>query len=388
MRILLIHNHYLQRGGEDAVFEAEKALLKRMGHEVIPFVEHNAWGNEVHPLRIAQNTIWSREAQRRLRRLIRETKPDVAHFHNTFLRISPAAYYPCQDEGVPVVQSLHNYRFVCPSALLMRAGQICEDCVAKAAPWPGVIHGCWRGSRAGTAMVAAMLTVHRFMKTWQKQVDLYIALTEFARRMFIKGGLPAEKIVVKPNFMAPDPGKGRHEGGYALFVGRLSPEKGVMTMVWAWKGLKGIPLKIVGDGPLKEAAQDFVKREGLKDVEVLGRKPREEVFQLMQEALVLVFPSECYEGFPMTIAEAFACGLSVVASRLGAMAEIVKDGRTGLHYEPGNPEALAAKVAWAWSHPREMAEMGREARREYERKYTAERNYEMLMAIYQGAMQR
>ncbi len=388
MKVLLVHNRYLQSGGENAVFEAEKALLERMGHEVITFVEDNARLNGMNPLKAAQNAIWSREAQSRIRQLIRATRPNIAHFHNTFLLISPSAYYACQDAGVPVVQTLHNYRLICPGALLMRDRRVCEDCVGKAVPWPGVIHGCWRGSKAGTAVATAMLTVHRLLKTWQEQVDVYIALTEFARRKFIEGGLPTEKIVVKPNFVAPDPGEGQHERNHVLFVGRLSPEKGVMTMLQAWKCLRDIPLKMVVDGPLREEARDFLKTESLREVDMLGRRPREVVFQLMQEALLLVLPSECYEGFPMTVAEAFACGLPVIAARLGAMAEIVEDGRTGLHYEPGNPEALAAKVAWAWSHPREMAEMGRDARREYERKYTAERNYEMLMAIYQGAMQR
>ncbi len=387
MRVLLIHNHYLQPGGEDAVFEAEKALLERMGHEVIPFVEDNARFNRMNPLKAAQNAIWSREAQSKLRQLVRETKPDVAHSHNTFLMISPAAYYACREAGVPVVQTLHNYRLICPDALLMRDGRICEDCVGKTVPWPGVLHGCWRGSRAGTAVVAAMLTVHRLMKTWQEQVDLYIALTEFARRKFIEGGIPAEKIVVKPNFVAPDPGEGRHEGNYALFVGRLSPEKGVRTLLRAWKNLKGVPLRIVGDGPLIEEVQDFVREEGFSEVKVLGRQPREEVFRLMREARVLVFPSESYENFPVAIAEAFACGLPVVASRLGAMAEIVEHGRTGLLFEPGNPEDLAAKIARIWGHPKLLTEMGREARKEYERKYTAERNYNILMDIYNRVVQ-
>ena len=388
MRVLIVHNRYTQSGGEDAVFEAEKALLERMGHEVIPFVENNTKLKETNPLKAALNAIWSRKTQEEFLRLIRDTRPDVAHFHNTFLMISPAAYYACKEAKVPVVQTLHNYRLICPGALLMRDGKVCEACVGRVVPWPGVVHGCWRSSRAGTAVVAAMLTVHRLMGTWQEQVDIYIALTEFARRKFIEGGLPAEKITVKPNFVHPDPGPGRHEGDYPLFVGRLSPEKGVRTLLHAWRRLKGVPLKIVGDGPLMEEVQSFVKEEGLKDVEVLGRRPREDVFRLMREARVLVFPSEWYEGFPMTIAEAFACELPVIASRLGAMAGIVEDGRTGLHFEPGNPEDLAAKVEWAWNHPKELAEMGREARREYESKYTAERNYEMLMRIYRLAIEK
>ena len=387
MKILLVHNHYQQPGGEDAVFWAEVELLRNRGHEVITFVENNARLNGMNPMKAATNAIWSRESLVRLRTIIQEHRPDVAHFHNTFLMISPAAYYACKEAGVPVVQTLHNYRLICPGALLMRNGRVCEDCIGTAVPWPGVVHGCWRGSKAQTGVVAAMLAVHRLLGTWSDKVDLYIALTEFARQKFIEGGLPAEKIVVKPNFVHPDPGLGEHRGDFALFVGRLSQEKGVRTLLAAWRKLKGIPLKIAGDGPLMEEVQGVIVREGLDDVELLGRQSRAEVLKLMQQAQVLVFPSEWYEGFPMTLAEAFACGLPVVASRLGAMAEIVEDRRTGLLFEPGDAEDLAAKVEWAWSHPRKMAEMGREARQEYERKYTAERNYEMSMEIYRQAIQ-
>mgnify|MGYP000656046149 CR=1 FL=1 len=403
MRIILLHNHYTQPGGEDAVFEAEKSLLERMGHEVVEFVEDNRRLNGVNPFKVAVDAVWSRESYIKIKELIREKRPDVAHFHNTFLRISPAAYYACKEEGVPVVQTLHNYRLICPGALLMRDGRVCEDCVGKAVAWPGVVHGCWRGSGAQTAVVSSMLTFHRLLKTWQEKVDLYIALTEFARKKFIQGGLPGEKIVVKPNFIASDElGVMSDElrvmsdevklityhpslitqQSYVLFVGRLSPEKGIQTLLRAWKGLKRVPLKVLGDGPLWKEVEDFIEKEGLSYVEILGHRPRDEVFRLMKEAGVLVFPSECYENFPMAIAEAFACGLPVLASRLGAMEEIVEDGRTGLLFEPGNAEDLAEKVAWAWEHPKELEEMGREARREYEAKYTAERNYEMLMEIY------
>jgi len=220
------------------------------------------------------------------------------------------------------------------------------------------------------------------MKTWQEQVDIYVALTEFARRKLIEGGLPADRIVVKPNFVYPDPGPGDGSGNYVLFVGRISPEKGIRTLVRAWQELKGVPLKIAGDGPLV----GDVRRVDSEGVEILGWRSHDEVLALMKGACFLVFPSEWYEGFPVTIAEAFACGVPVIASRLGAMAEIIVDGCTGLHFEPGDPEDLAAKVAWAWGHPQEMVEMGKMARREYQAKYTAERNYEQLRAIYQRAV--
>jgi len=283
-----------------------------------------------------------------------------------------------------VIQTLHNYRLLCPNAILYRDGGVCEDCLGRL-PWPGVMRGCYRGSRAQTVVVAAMLAVHRWLKTWLEKVDIYIALTEFARRKFIEGALPAEKVVVKPNFVHPDPGVRDGSGNYAIFVGRLSREKGVLTLLAAWELLKDIPLKIAGDGPLVEDVRR--RSQMLGGVEVLGRRDHKDVIGLLKGARFLVFPSEWYECFPVTFVEAFACGVPVIASRLGAMAEIVEDGRTGLHFTPGDPDDLAARVVYAWSHPERMREMGREARAEYEAKYTAERNYQMLMDIYHRAIE-
>jgi glycosyltransferase involved in cell wall biosynthesis len=231
-----------------------------------------------------------------------------------------------------------------------------------------------------------MLILHRWLKTWQEQVDLYVALTEFARRKFIEGGLPAAKILVKPNFVSPALGTRGNDGSYALFVGRLAREKGVRLLLRAWQGLRGSPLKIVGDGPLMGEVRAFVHEQKLGCIAVLGQCARQEVLTLMKGARFLVFPSEWYEGFPVTIAEAFACGVPVVASRLGAMVEIVDEGRTGLFFTLGNADDLSAQVQWAFTHPEEMAQMGRRAREEFQAKYTADRNYEMLMAIYQKAL--
>jgi glycosyltransferase involved in cell wall biosynthesis len=213
-------------------------------------------------------------------------------------------------------------------------------------------------------------------------VDVYIALTEFAQQKFIQGGLPVEKIVVKPNFVYPAPSPGEGQGGYALFVGRLSPEKGIDTLLAAWERLgRKVPLKIVGDGPL--ALQVDKAAQQVPGVEWLGRLPKTQVLALMKNAQILLFPSLWYEGFPMVIAEAFAVGLPVVASELGSMSSLITPGHTGLHFHPGNPEDLATKVEWVLTHPAELNQMRREARAEFEAKYTAEQNYQMLMAIYE-----
>ncbi len=382
MKVLVAHNEYQQPGGEDEVFTVEAELLEECGHQVLRYSVHNDQVAGINPIALARSTVWNSSSYRDLRSLIRQERPRVAHFHNTLPLISPAGYYAAKAEGVPVVQTLHNYRLLCPNALFFRDGHVCEDCRGKLIPWPGVRHACYRGSRAASAAVAAMLTSHRALHTWTEQVDAYIVTTEFAREKFVQGGLPARKLIVKPNFLHPAPGPGKVQGDYALFVGRLSPEKGVGTLLAAWKRLRiRIPLKVVGDGPLAKEVAATTKR--LQQAEWLGRQHREQVLALMKEASVLVFPSTCYENFPVTILEAYAVGLPVIASNLGGMSSLVDDRRTGLHFRPGDPEDLAAKVEWVSAHPAELAGMRREARSEFEAKYTAERNYKMLMEIYE-----
>src|SRR3954452_18720116 len=197
MKILVVHNFYQQPGGEDRCLEAEVAMLRAHGDEVIQYTADNDPIDGMNRLKAAARTVWSRPAARELRDLIREHRPAVAHFHNTFPLISPAAYYACRAERVPVVQTLHNFRLLCPNALFFRDGKVCEDCLGKAVPWPGVVHGCYRGSRTATAAVAAMITPHRALGTWREMVDVYIPLTEASRQKFIAGGLPANKLVVK-----------------------------------------------------------------------------------------------------------------------------------------------------------------------------------------------
>jgi len=387
MKILVVHNRYQQPGGEDQVFADETALLEVWDHRVLRYEVHNDQVEHLNRLTLAKDTVWSTSAHRELKALMRRERPDVIHFHNTLPLVSPAGYYAAATEGVPVVQTLHNYRLLCPVALFFRDGRVCEDCMGKAVPWPGVVHRCYRGSRAASGVIAAMLTTHRALGTWTKMVDVYVALTEFAQDKFIEGGLPAEKIVVKPNFVADDPGPGGGSDGYALFVGRLSPEKGIETMLAAWDRLRtGVPLKIVGDGPLRDRVIRAASRQ--PNVEWLGYKTVAEVHALMKRAGVLVFPSEWYETFGRVAVEAFAAGTPVIAANIGAVGELVEHGRTGLHFRPGDPEDLATRVGWALSHPAELGRMREEARAEYEAKYTAERNYRALMEIYEFALAR
>lgn len=385
MRILSIHNNYKIRGGEDESRELEENLLREMGHQVDTYEESNHSLKSINPIALTIRTIWSSKSYQIVKQKLQEEKYDLIHVQNFFPLISPSIYYAAKSEQVPVVQTLRNYRLLCPNALFFRDGKVCEDCLEKPIPYPGIIHSCYRENRAATAATAAMLTTHRAMGTWTKMVDRYITLTNFAREKLIKGGIPAEKIVVKPNFVHPDPQVGNGSGGYALYVGRLSVEKGIDNLIAAWEKLDSqIPLKIVGDGPLANFVVQATNR--LPEIEWLGRKPLKEVQDLMGKAMFLVFPSKWYETFGRVAVEAFAKGTPVIAAKIGAIAELINHDQTGLLFSPDNAKDLADKVDWCLSNPSKLAQMRKEARREFESKFTAEANYKMIMKIYTSVL--
>ena len=294
--------------------------------------------------------------------------------------MSPSIFYASRKAGIPVVHTLHNYRLICPAATLFRDGHVCEDCVGRL-PFPAVRHRCYHDSRAKSSTIAAMLSAHRVLGTWSKVVDAYVTLSEFSRRKFVQGGLPPEKLLVKPNFVDPDPGKRTEPGESALYVGRLSEEKGVRTVLEAWRELD-VPLRIVGDGPLADEVSSMAAESPEGRLSYLGRRPREDVLSEMRRARLLIFASEVYESFPITLVEAFACGLPVIATSHGAVGEIVEEGRTGIHFAAGNSLDLRTKVSAAWADTEKLGAIGRNARTEFETKYTAERNFRQLMAIY------
>jgi glycosyltransferase involved in cell wall biosynthesis len=290
--------------------------------------------------------------------------------------------------GVPVVQTLHNYRLLCPQGMLLRSGRPCVDCVGRA-PLPGVLHACYRESRAASAAVAVMLTVHRGIGTWTRRVDAFIALSRFARDRFVEGGLPADRLHVKPNFLDPDPGVGSGRGGFLLYVGRLSPEKGIPTLLAAWRivsaerSAAAPRLVLVGDGPLASDVRNAA--ESLPGLEWRGAQPLGEVLALMGDARVLVFPSLCFENSPRVILEAFARGLPVLASRRGSTGELVQEGVTGRLFEPGEPADLARALAWATAPGTELTALARGARAAFQASHTADRNAERLFEIYAEA---
>ncbi|KAI9132538.1 glycosyltransferase family 4 protein [Acaryochloris sp. CCMEE 5410] len=384
MRILSVHNYYKIRGGEDESCKSEKSLLREMGHLVDEYEKDNISIPSYRSWQLAAQTIWSQESYQAVRQKLQHQSYDVVHVQNSFPLISPSVYYAAQAEGVPVIQTIRNYRLLCPNALFFRQGKVCEDCLNKAIPWPGIIHSCYRNNRLASGITASMISIHRLLKTWDRKVDKYIALTHFARNKLIQGGLPANKIIVKPNFVNPDPGVGHGKGQFALYVGRLSVEKGLDTLLSAWDKLQSpFPLRIVGDGPLSELVLDKIKES--PHISWLGRKSIDEVHQLMGEASFLIFPSKWYETFGRVAIEAFAKGTPVIASQIGAIAELIEHKRTGLQFQPGDSLDLAEQVEWALSHPDELQQMRLEVRQEFEAKYTARANYQQLIEIYRMA---
>lgn len=387
MRIVRVHNRYQMRGGEDIVFEVETTLLRQQGHqvEILEFDNHDIpeQRSVIDSVKLAGNTIWSTSARRRIGEQVDKFQPDIVHFDNTFPLISPAAYGVVRKRGVAVVQTLHNFRLLCPSGVLFHNNRLYEDNVGKLVPWRAVKDRVYRDSFAQSAVVAAMLFTHRLLRTWSCNVDQFIALTDFQRQKYLDAGFRADRIVVKPNF-AIDPNQSVVDRcGHFLYVGRLSFEKGIPALADAFSKVNS-PLRIAGDGPLMHMVATASRQN--VNITHLGRIGSDQVHKEMSRANAVVLTSECYENFPMTIAESFASGTPVIASKLGGVARIVEHGVTGLHFEAGNADDLATKVAWAAEHPEEMRRMGANARREYEAKYTPDRNYQMIMDIYRQAI--
>ena len=384
LRILLVHNAYQQSGGEDSVVADELALLRRKGHEVIELRRDNQEIPAISRPSLAAQTLWSHATQEQALALLREHRPAVVHVHNTFPLISPSVYWACARAGVPVVQTLHNFRLACPQAMFLRDGKVCESCLGKT-PWPAIAHGCYRNSRVQTAVVVGMLALHRTLGTYEQKVTRYIALNEFCKAKFIQAGLPAQRIAIKPNFadVAPPlpPFQGQPPRQGMLFVGRLSPEKGIDVLARAWGGCPGLSLRVVGTGPA--AGSGLESQAG---VQMLGHRSPAQVQAEMKSALALVLPSICFENFPRTLVEAFGAGLPVIASRIGALAELIQHGETGLLFEPGDAQGLGRAMRWAAEHPQRMAQMGGNARARYESHYTPDKNYEQLMTIYRSTI--
>jgi glycosyltransferase involved in cell wall biosynthesis len=375
MRILVAHNAYLYRGGEDTVVEAEIALLRRHGHEVVLYRRDNAELDALPLWQAAMDSVWSKRTVMEAGRLLASFRPHLIHAHNTFPLISPSLYGIADELGIPVVQTLHNFRLLCPQAMLMRNGRYCDDCVGRW-PWRAVLHRCYRGSLAQSALSAGMVSGHRMLGTWRNRVRRYIVLNQMCREIFIRGGLPPEKLSIKPNFVEANDVPGEHKRRGGLFIGRLAAEKGLLTLAQAIRQTPVTRIAVCGSGPL----QAFVEQSEWLDY--IGYEQGEALRTRIRNAEFLVMPSTGIESFGLAAIEAFACGTPVIASRHGGLREIVEHGHNGLLVTPGNADELAEAIAYAVSNPIQMRRMGLEAYQTYLARYTPERNYSTLMAIY------
>jgi len=389
VRILLIHNWYRERGGEDTVVLTEIDLLRQDGHEVTVFdADSSTITTLAQKVSVALTMAYSTGVRQRVREELERVQPDIVHVHNVFPLLTPSVFDACAAAEVPVVLTLHNFRLLCPAATCMRNGHPCVLC-AETTVLNAVRYRCYRGSIPASSAAAWMVALSRYRGSFEAHVDRFVALSEFGRRLFVRAGLPADRIDVKPDAVRdpfPDgsPPAGAERGRHALFLGRLVPEKGVITMLRAWRHVP-IPLRVAGAGPLDARVRAAEAASGGR-IRYLGFLPQKQVSEELRTASFVVVPSEWYEGFGVVIAEAFAHGVPVLASRLGSIDEVVADGRTGLLFSPGDSVDLAAKARWLARHPAQREAMGRVARREFEQKYTLQRNYELLMAIYDRAL--
>lgn len=387
MKILIAHNSYLQAGGEDTAVNAEIDLLREHGNEVLVYHRDNQEIEERSRFSTAIATLWSRQSAHELAILCRQFRPDIIHSHNTFPLISPSIYWFASGRRIPIVQTLHNFRLLCPQAMFLRNGKVCEDCLGKA-PWRAVTRRCYHASIMQSALITQMLSTHRAVGTYQNRISAYIAMNHFCREKFIAGGLPADKIQVKPNFVVHShaPNWAARSGG--LFVGRLSEEKGILLLIDALRKGATMPekigqssaIRVLGAGPLAQEVRHVFNQDYLET------KNPAEIFSLLHSSAFLIAPSTCYETFGLAAAEAFSCGVPVIASGHGGLAELVSDGVNGLLFKPGDAHDLAQKIHWAQANPVRMLEMGQAAYQTYLSRYTPERNYQILMRIYQSVL--
>jgi glycosyltransferase involved in cell wall biosynthesis len=382
LHVLIVHSEYQYRGGEEQAVANDRALLEARGHSVDLYVRRHENVPGIRGAGLALRAFWSARTYLEVRRLIRSRRPDVVHAHNIFPLISASVYSAAHAEGIPVVQTLHNYRLVCPASTLLRDGKLCELCVGHV-PWYAVRYRCYRSSRAQSLALAAILTVHRVLGTWDHGVDAYIALTNFGREIFARGGLPSERIFIRHNAVA-ETTRGVYAGPRsAVYIGRLSPEKGLRVLLEAWRALPEIPLEIIGEGPLRDEIREAIGSSDLAHVRLVGALPHDEALARVAGAGMLVFPSLWYEGLPFAIVEALASGVPVIASRLGAQAEVVRDGVSGLLVTPGDARALADAVRRLATTDGLAERLADGARREFMERFSPDASYRDLLNVYE-----
>ena len=387
MKILMVHNYYQQRGGEDAVFDREVAMLESHGHTVKQLTFHN------HQIRgpfaswwAGLSSLFSIPAFFQTWKAIRQFHPDLLHAHNLFPLASPSILLAAKIRKVPVIVTLHNYRLICANAVLFRDGAGCQQCVKQRWPLAGILQGCYRNSRLQSAALVWMTSLHRQLGTWTHAVDRYITLSPAQREIILQSalGVPSEKLAIKPNFTnSPPPPSTQTTPAYFLFIGRLSVEKGVEPLLAAFKQ-STLPLKIMGTGPMESTVQEAVSKS--PNIEYLGFQDKATVSEMLHQAIALIFPSVCPETFGLSIIEAFAAQVPVIASNLGGPSNLVIHQENGLLVEPGLASALRAAAETLHSDTALRQQLAESAYRSFQAHYTDRRNYETLMDIYHDVL--
>ena len=387
MKILLVHNYLRPPSGENTVFEQERDLLRSKGNTVITYTRHN---HEIYAMQSAMKAmvpiraIWSSKAHRDFMSIIEKEKPDIAHFHNVFPLITPSVYRACHNSNTPVVQTLHNYRIVCPGALLFRNDELCTACSGMHF-FPGIKYGCYRNSRIFTAGMAGVVLFHKVIGTWKDSVDLYIALSEFARKKFVDLGFPSNSFFVKPNFLHYPIDPNYDDKGYGIFIGRIGAEKGIKYLMSALRNCPNLKFKIVGDGPLVYYVKKKINDFNLRLVDYLGIQDHKQCMRLLSDSRFHVLPSQFYEGIPMALLEAMSAGKPSIVSDVGVLPTMVIDGVDGFVFKHVSVESLAKKLRWMAEHPKESCEMGKKARQSFEQNFMREKNYKLLIRAYKKA---
>lgn len=386
MKVILCHNYYQQRGGEDQIFEDESDLLESHGHQVVRYTKTNDDIDQMSLTSVARMTLWNHQSVSEISNLIAEHQPDVIHSINTFPLISPALFHAVRRANVPMVCTIQNYRFFCAQSMCFRDGKACESCLGRV-PWRAVRHACYRGSRIGSAVVASMQMLHRQRRTWQEMIDVVCLASEFSKSKYLAAGFSEDQLAIKPNFIRNDPGMRDGRGGYAVFVGRLASEKGVRELLEAWKKLPAdIGLKIVGDGPLRGDAEALAQTH--PHVQCVGHQTESQVFELVGDAACLIFPSTGYESLPKTLIESMAVGTPVIGADQGSVPEIVRQDDTGHLFQVGDPEDLARVTQQFFEDPSQWSGYRERCRAAFESRFTAEQNYRALTDLYREAIRR
>ena len=383
MKTLLIHNFYQQFGGEDAAALADKALLESHNQEVIFYTRDNSEIRDftlMNKLAFPAQAIYSRRTKRNLATIVKERRPDIALIHNFFPLVSPSVYHVLHSFHVPIIQVIHDFRFFCPNGWFFTQGQICERC--KGGNYLSAVRfRCYRNSYLSSALAASSIGLNRLGGMLEK-ITAFVCLTDFLKQKLLEGGIQEGKIFIRPHFMDTSPAAPIYgQGEYALYLGRISPEKGIWTMVRAFQELKGVTLRIAGTGPMEAALRRYLKANAVENVELVGFVSGKDKWQLLTDSLFVVLPSECYETFGIVVLEAYAAGKPVVASNLGSLPYVVEDGKSGILFEPGHAEDLIEKVNHLLANPSEIAAMGLYARELAEMKYSPDRSYQTLLNI-------